>query len=211
MKWRDFLASLGEEPVFSASLLKAGDVDKRELSVQLSRWVRSGRLVQLRRGIYAIAMPYQKIQPHPFLVANTLRKNSYVSLQSALAFHGLIPEYVPVCTSVTTGRSEQLETALGTFSYRRIKPDYLFGFRQQEVAPKQQAFVAVPEKALLDLVYLTPGADTDSYLRELRLQHTDALDGETLEKLADRTCKPKLRFAAKIIRQIIDSEEIDSA
>ena len=211
MKWRDFLANLGGEPVFSASLLKAGDVDKRELSVQLSRWVRSGRLVQLRRGIYAIAMPYQKIQPHPFLVANTLRKNSYVSLQSALAFHGLIPEYVPVCTSVTTGRSEQLETTLGTFSYRRIKPDYLFGFRQQEVAPKQQAFVAVPEKALLDLVYLTPGADTDSYLRELRLQHTDALDGETLEKLADRTCKPKLRFAAKIIRQIIDSEEIDSA
>lgn len=210
MKWRDLLAILDHEPVFSASLLQTGDVSRKELSVQLSRWVRSGRLIQLRRGVYAIAKPYRKTEPHPFLVANSLRKNSYVSLQSALAFHGLIPEYVPVCTSVTTGRSEQLETALGTYNYRRIKPAYLFGFRQQEVAPNQHAFVAVAEKALLDLVYLTPGGDTDSYLRELRLQHTEAIDGETLEKLADRIGKPKLRSALRIIRQLLEDEEMNS-
>jgi predicted transcriptional regulator of viral defense system len=151
MKWRDLLAHLGREPVFSASLLQTGDVGRRELSVQLSRWVRSGRLVQLRRGVYVIAEPYRQAEPHPFLVANTLRKNSYVSLQSALAFHGLIPEYVPVCTSVTTGRSEQLETALGSYIYRRIGSGYFFGFNQQDVAPNQHSFVATPEKALLDL------------------------------------------------------------
>jgi len=211
MKWRDLLASVGHEPVFSASLLQAGDVGRKELSVQLSRWIRSGRLIQLRRGVYAIAEPYRKTDPHPFLVANSLRRNSYVSLQSALAFHGLIPEHVPVCTSVTTGRSERLETALGTYHYRRIKPDYLFGFGQQEVAPNQHAFVAVAEKALLDLVYLTPGADTDSYLRELRLQHTEAIDGETLENLADRIGRPKIRSAVKIIRRILEDEEMNSA
>ena len=208
MKWRELLSSLGQEPVFSASLLQTGDVGRKELSVQLSRWVRSGRLVQLRRGVYTIARPYRKIEPHPFLVANSLRRNSYVSLQSALAFHGLIPEYVPVCTSVSTGRSEQLETALGTFSYRRIKADYLIGFGQQEVAPNQLAFVAVAEKALLDLVYLTPGADTDSYLRELRLQHIETINGEKLEELADRMGKPKLRSAARLIRQLLDDEEM---
>ena len=210
MKWRELLSSLGHEPVFSASLLQAGAVGRKELSVQLSRWVRSGRLVQLRRGVYMIARPYRKIEPHPFLLANSLRRNSYVSLQSALAFHGLIPEYVPVCTSVSTGRSEQLETALGTFIYRRIKVDYLFGFGQQEVAPNQLAFVAVAEKALLDLVYLTPGADTDSYLRELRLQHIETIDGEMMEELADRMGKPKLRSAARLIRQLLDDEEMHS-
>ncbi len=210
MKWRELLSSLGHEPVFSASLLQTGDVSRKELSVQLSRWVRSGRLIQLRRGVYTIARPYRKIEPHPFLVANSLRRNSYVSLQSALTFHGLIPEYVPVCTSVSTGRSEQLETALGTFSYRRFKADYLFGFGQQEVAPNQLAFVAVAEKALLDLVYLTPGADTDSYLRELRLQHIETIDGEMLEELADRMGKPKLRSAARLIRQLLDDEEMHS-
>jgi len=210
MKWRDLLTSLGREPVFSASLLQTGDVTRKELSVQLSRWVKSGHLIQLRRGVYAIARPYRKTEPHPFLVANSLCRNSYVSLQSALAFHGLIPEHVPVCTSVSTGRSEQIDTALGSFSYHRIKLDYLFGFGQQEVAPNQLAFVAVAEKALLDLVYLTPGANTDSYLRELRLQHTETLDGETLEKLADRMGKPKLRSAARLIRRLLADEEMNS-
>jgi predicted transcriptional regulator of viral defense system len=140
-------------------------------------------------------------------VANALRKNSYVSLQSALAFHSLIPEYVPVCTSVTSGRSEQLETDLGVFVYRHVKPHYLFGFEQQEVASSQRAFVAVAEKALLDLVYLTPSGNAISYLRELRLQHTEAIDGETLEKLSDRMDKPKLRSAAQTIRQLLQEGE----
>lgn len=206
MKWSELLSLLGREPVFDASLLQAGDVGRRELSIQLSRWVNSGRLIQLRRGVYAIAKPYRQVEPHPFLVANALRKNSYVSLQSALAFHGLIPEHVPVCTSVTSGRSETLETPLGTYIYRRAKPDYLFGFRQLEVAANQFAFVAMAEKALLDLVYITPGAQAEAYVRELRLQHTDAISGEALEELAARMNKPKLREAARTVRRLLDEE-----
>ena len=206
MKWPELLSLLGREPVFNASLLQAGEVNRRELSIQLSRWVRSGRLIQLRRGVYAIAKPYRQVEPHPFLVANALRKNSYVSLQSALAFHGLIPEYVPVCTSVTSGRSETLNTPLGTYVYKRAKPDYLFGFRQLEVTANQFAFVAMGEKALLDLVYLTPGAEAEAYVRELRLQHTDAMSGETLEEWADRMDKPKLRKAARVILRLIEEE-----
>ena len=206
MKWSELLSLLGREPVFDASLLQAGDVNRRQLSIQLSRWVRSGRLIQLRRGVYAIAKPYRQVEPHPFLVANALRKNSYVSLQSALAFHGLIPEYVPVCTSVTSGRSETLETPLGTYIYKRAKPDYLFGFQQMQVTANQFAFVAAVEKALLDLIYLTPGAQTEAYARELRLQHTDAISGETLEEWADRMDKPKLRKAARVILRLIEEE-----
>ena len=66
MKWRSLLTSLGHEPVFPASLLQTGDVSRKELSVQLSRWVKSGHLIQLRRGVYTIAKPYRKIEPHPF-------------------------------------------------------------------------------------------------------------------------------------------------
>lgn len=206
MKWSELLSLLGREPVFDASLLQAGDVGRRELSIQLSRWVKSGRLIQLRRGVYAIAKPYRQVEPHPFLVANALRKNSYVSLQSALAFHGLIPEHVPVCTSVTSGRSETLETPLGTYIYKRAKPDYLFGFRQLEVAANQFAFVAMAEKALLDLVYITPGAQAEAYLRELRLQHTDAISRETLVEWAARMGKPMLRKAARVILRLIEEE-----
>jgi predicted transcriptional regulator of viral defense system len=72
---------------------------------QISRWVKVGRLHQLRRGLYALAPPYQKIVPHPFLVANRLVQGSYVSLQSALAHYGMIPEYVPVTYSAPRAAS----------------------------------------------------------------------------------------------------------
>lgn len=51
--------------------------------------------VQLRRKLYALATPWRRVHPHPFLIANELHHPSYVSLQSALAYHGMIPEAVP--------------------------------------------------------------------------------------------------------------------
>ncbi|MEK6630557.1 MAG: hypothetical protein AABY89_07470, partial [Acidobacteriota bacterium] len=57
------------------------------------------------------------MEPHPFLVANALHRGSYVSLQSALAFHGVIPEQVPTVTNVGPGRPETVRTVLGTFAF----------------------------------------------------------------------------------------------
>jgi predicted transcriptional regulator of viral defense system len=60
---------------------------------QLSRWSTAERLYQLRRGLYAVAPPFQKVKPHLFLVANRMVQPSFVSLQSALAYYSLIPDY----------------------------------------------------------------------------------------------------------------------
>jgi len=75
-------------------------------------------LYQLRRGLYALAPPYQKVKPHPFTIANRMVRGSYVSSQSALSHYGLIPEVVPVVTSVTASRRGQWETELGNFLFR---------------------------------------------------------------------------------------------
>jgi predicted transcriptional regulator of viral defense system len=91
------------QAAMAASLL-AGAVDADDVRRQLSRWVNAGRLYQLRRGLYALAPPFQRARPHPFLVANRLVRGSYVSQQAALAHYGLIPEAAPVVTSVMTGR-----------------------------------------------------------------------------------------------------------
>src|SRR5438128_55035 len=108
----------GSEPVFETGLLLAGEVNPLDVQRQLTRWTAAGKLWQLRRGLYALAPPYQKVVPHPFLVANRLVRASYVSLEAALAFHGLIPEYVALTTSVTTGRPGVRHTSLGDFLYR---------------------------------------------------------------------------------------------
>ncbi|NCO38805.1 MAG: hypothetical protein GW892_08880, partial [Armatimonadetes bacterium] len=115
MKWGSLLTLVGNEAVFPSALLLAGEVSARQVRLQLSRWVKAGRLLQLRRGIYTLAPAWRKVEPHPFLVANKLQRGSYVSLQSALAFHGVIPEHVPVVTSVGPGRPETVQNPLGRF------------------------------------------------------------------------------------------------
>ena len=197
MKFDELLASVGDEAVFDVALLKVGSVTDAALYLQLARWTRTGKLVQLRRGVYALAPPYRKREPHSFVVANALRRGAYVSLQSALAYHGMIPEAVPVVTSVTTGRSEYLNSPMGGFLFRHVKPSCFFGYELAELGAGQSAFVATPEKALLDLVYLTPGADKRSYLDELRLQNLEAVRSDILEEFAVRMDKPKINRAVK--------------
>lgn len=199
------LTLVGNEPLFETSLLLAGSVDPGMIRVQLSRWVRAGKILQIRRGLYAIGPPYRKREPHPFLVANHLQKASYVSLQSALAYYGLIPEVVNTITSVSTGRPERLQTPLGTCDFRHIKTAFLFGYRLTDLGD-QSAFVATPEKALLDLVYLQPGGESIAFIRELRLQNTEILDQVLLTELAGRFDKKKMQTALKNILQVISGE-----
>ena len=199
MRWREFLRIVGEEPVFTSALLLAGDVSPATIHLQLSRWAKAGKVIPLRRGVYVLAEPYRKVSAHPFLLANRIKRGSYVSLQSALAYYGIIPEYVPVITSVTTGRPETVTSEVGTFTFRHVRKSLFTGYRRIEVTPKQFAMIATPEKGLLDLVYLTPQADRREYLSELRLQHLDQLDMKTLGRLADESGTPKLVRAAKRI------------
>lgn len=205
MEFNSLLKLIGDEPIFESSILLAGDVDPKLIRVQLSRWVKAGKIYQLRRGLYSIAPPYQRQQPHPFLVANHLQKASYVSLQSALSFYGLIPEVVNITTSVSTGRPERLDTPLGTFEFRHIKTELLFGYRMTELG-EQSALIATPEKALLDLIYLQPGGDSPAYLKELRLQNTEKLDKDLLRRQSEKFNTPKLQNAVKGILQLISGE-----
>jgi len=206
MEFRQLIEIVDDEPVFETGLLLAGNAHPADVRKQLSRWTQAKRLYQLRRGLYALAPPHQKVKPHPFLVANRMVRGSYVSCQSALAYYGLIPEHVPVMISVTTARPARWDTPLGRYEFRHIKPGLSFGYRLTELGGGQQAFVATPEKALLDLIYLQARADTPDYLRELRLQNLDRLNLEDLKRQADRTQSAKLRRAVTIVTDLARAE-----
>ena len=201
MRFQELAEIVADQPLFETGLLLAGAVDPADLRRQLSRWTRSGRIRQLRRGLYTLAPPWEKRIPHPFLVANRLVRGSYVSGVSALAFVQAIPEYVAEVTSVTPGRPQMRHTAFGRYSFRHLKPGLLFGYRQVDLGDGQRAFVAEPEKALLDLIHLHPGGDDAAYLRELRLDF-DALRLERLAAFAATGATPKLARAAGRIRRI---------
>lgn len=206
MKFSQLIAVVGEEPLFETGLLLAGKVDPNDVQRQLARWVKAGRLYQLRRGLYALAPPFQKVKPHPFVVANRMVRGSYVSLQSALACYGLIPEAVPAVTSVTTARPGRWETPLGIYEFRHIRAELCFGYHLVEVSPGQRAFLASPEKALLDLVYLHPDGDEPAYLQELRLQNLERLDLDALQRMAGQAGKPKLQRGAAFVTRLARAE-----
>lgn len=206
MEFTRLLEVAGDEPVVETSLLLAGAVNPADIRRQLSRWVTAGRLYQVRRGLYALAPPYQRTKPNPFVVANAVVRSSYVSLQAALAHYGLIPEAAPVVTSVTTGRPGRWDTPLGAYEYHHVKVGLFFGYRLDEVSPGQRAFIATPEKALLDLVHLHPGGDDPAYLQELRLQNLERLDVQALQRLAEQAGSPKLQRAAHRVAELARDE-----
>lgn len=209
MEFARLLEIVGNEPVFETGLLLAGEVDPKDVRRQLSRWTKAGRLYQLRRGLYTLAPPFQKVKPHPFVIANRMVPGSYVSNQSALAHYGLIPEYVPVITSVTTARPGRWDTPLGRYEFRHVKTSRMNDYKLLELGGGQQAFIATPEKALLDLIYLQPDGDSPEYLRELRLQNLDRLDLGELHHQADLADSPKLRRAAAWVSELAQSEAVE--
>jgi hypothetical protein len=82
----------------------------------------------------------------------------------------------------------------------------LCGHSQIEVMPKQFVLMASLKKALLDPVYLTPGADCMEYLSELRLQNAEAISFPKLIDLAHRIGKPKLIRAAQLVEPLYEDD-----
>ena len=207
MTFANLLHIVGDEPVFDTGFLAADTSRPNELAGQLGRWRRAGKIHQLRRGLYALAPPYRKTFPEPFLVANRISPGSYVSGVAALAHYGAIPEAVFEVTSCGPGRPGGRSTPLGRFSYRFLKPALRTGYRLLEFVGGQRAFVATPEKAFLDLAWFHPDGDDPAWIEELRLD-LEAFSAEALMTAAAATGSPKLtRAAAYLATQVDDPEQ----
>ena len=171
-----------------------------QVRVQLSRWVRAGKLVRIHKGWYALAAPWRRMPVNPFVIACSIKPGSYVSMQSALSFHGMIPEYVPETTCITTGRPQIIQTPFGRISYRHLKRNAFRGF-YTEAFDGQTAFMASAEKALLDLIYLTPGGADRNYIDGLRLQNMQDLNPGKLSEMAACFAQSNLASVPALLRE----------
>ena len=119
-----------------------------------------------------------------FLIASYLNENSYVSLESALSFHGMITEIPYEITSVTIKKTKKYKTEYGIFSYRKIKIDLFFGFKL--ISGDNYLYrAATPEKALFDFIYLNQKEiKTPNYFREMRLTFPKDFSWKELSSLA---------------------------
>ncbi len=120
--------------------------------------LKEGILESVKKGLYIAGPAINAAKPEPFLLANHILGPSYVSLDTALSYHGWIPERVYEVASMTTKASRKFTTPLGVFTYTHLSlPYYAFGIRQIQLADEQYAMMAMPEKALFDKVITTSG------------------------------------------------------
>ncbi len=125
------------------------------------------QLIRIKKGLFVVAQQEGTSPISRELIANHLYGPSYVSLESALSYHNLIPERVYRVRSVTMKRFKMYDTPLGVFEYRTVSPEYFSIGIQQQVTQDNTAFlIASPEKALCDLIVLSSG---------LRLQSSKAV------------------------------------
>ncbi len=135
----------------------------------ITRWVKKGYLMKLRRGQYAFRESTQE-PDFALIVAGQMVSPSYLSLQYALAHYGMIPKQDDIqYTSVTTQKPAVYENALGVYSYRSIAPHLYFGYQPYALPNGRTFMLATPEKALLDTLYLHPDFATEDGKRELQL------------------------------------------
>lgn len=139
-------------------------------------------LTPLKSGYYIYNPLHNNTLVSKEIIANVLLGPSYVSLDFALWFHGLIPESVYEITSITTKRSKSFETPFGIFSYAQIKKE-LFNIGLEIKTSKNGNFIiAGKEKALCDKVYFTKDIDLRSQKVMMEFLEDDLrIDMEELE------------------------------
>ncbi len=115
----------------------------------LHRYKKKGFILQIKRGLYV----FPDALPPDVYIANKLYSPSYISLEFALSYHGVIPETVYEITSVSPKATRRFETLGKVFSYHKIKKSVYTGYEIQ----KQQGisfYIASAEKAFVDTHYL---------------------------------------------------------
>jgi len=149
------LKSFGNIPIMHQTLMSALK-DYKTPNNKISRWLDEGVLLPVKRGLYVVSPELTDKPVERLLVANLLYGPSCVSLDYALWHHGLIPEKVLEVTSVTTRRSQTVETGIGRFSYQHL-PNPLYPIGMESVAAEGGGYclLATPAKALCDRLVLT--------------------------------------------------------
>lgn len=153
-----------------------------------------GKLIRLKKGMYVVSPDVSRELLSVELIANHLYGPSYVSMESALRYYGLIPEKVVTVRSATTGRSRNFENSIAAFQYVSVKKEYYpIGIEQKQVDNKYTFLIASPEKALCDLIVTTPHLNfqslkaVETYLEDdlrLNMQALAAMNKDIIKQCA---------------------------
>lgn len=151
----EILKQFGVVPVSSA-VLKSVLTDYKSVNTKIHALEKEGELIRLKKGLYVVSPKVTRQELLPELIANHLYGPSYVSMESALRYYGLIPERVYAVRSMTTKHNREFTNEVGLFTYREVTDEY-FAIGVTQSKTDVPFLVASPEKALCDMIIYTAG------------------------------------------------------
>lgn len=154
------LMSLNKPYFTVADLEKVLNVKESSIYITLKRLVDKGVLVRLKQGVYQPQFQNLNLKK----VANELYYPSYLSFESALSSYGILSQIPYTLTFATTKLSKKITLADKEIEYRQLKEDYFFGY-----ILKNNFYLAEPEKAILDQLYLISKGKVSSNINEWSL------------------------------------------
>ena len=179
------------------AILLGGTEDRRYSYAK--RAFHKGDLIRLKRGLYLI----DHLPIDAFEIAQHLYGPSYISLESALSYHGWIPEAVYITTSVSTKKNPTIRTPIGVFSYEHTPVEQFY----MSVEKIDGFLMAHPWKALADYVYVyrKKWKNLREMMEDLRIERSSIVDADKkpLEEIAQFYDSPRVRrFAKKILKEL---------
>jgi predicted transcriptional regulator of viral defense system len=184
---------------------------------KISDLLRKGNIIRVKKGLYIFGDEYRHSTYSREILANLIYGPSYISLDYALQYHGLIPERVEAVTSVTTGRSRKFTTPVGLFTYRMIPIEaFRIGMDLIAIDENRSFLMATPEKALADKLHAGRGTGIQTlkglsgYLAEnLRIDPAvlHELKPRYIDAIARRYRSRKIRLLSDLIRRIRHNTE----
>lgn len=184
---------------------------------KITDMLRQGIIIRVKKGLYVFGDTHRRYPYSRELLANLVYGPSYVSLDYALAYYGIIPERVEALTSVTLSRSRKFSTPVGLFIYRPIPARaYEAGMVRVEGDHDQAFLIASPEKALADKIVSVRGAPIASVAEMGRFLEEDlridagairSLSAERIDEFAGRYRSLKLRRLSGLLRRLQRSGE----
>ena len=137
-------------------------------SNNMGLWSDMGLMIKLRNGYYAFS-DFLKVTDFNLVVANKIITPSYISMQSALKFHGAISKSSPRVISVTCAKQVFYSNDFGEFCYQKINESMMFGSIRENISNGFHVSIATAEKAIVDLMQLCPYCDKKEELVKMGL------------------------------------------
>ena len=151
--------------------------DQKVAKNVVTRLTRDGWLIRVKRGLYAISDLSNRgfLSLSPSVVANLLVGDSYVSFESALAYHGMFDQLTNKTISISQAQYKTVQLQSVEYSFVKVMDKWFFGWQEVNIDNKTVR-MATAEKALIDMIQFHKSKYTVDLVVEKLFLYKSSLD-----------------------------------